>query len=133
MTLPDAALRSYPRIREYAGRTAVAGIRSQTLFPGGDRADLPTFTARVELVEALGSESMAYFHVDNRPIRSEAATVDDAVAAAGDSTTSVIGSRPNLVAEFPPHIQLGLTDDVQVGIDLANLHFFDEETGAPLR
>jgi multiple sugar transport system ATP-binding protein len=133
LQLSDETLRAYPRLREYAGRTAVVGIRSQALHPAGDRSDLPTFNARVELVEALGAESMAYFKVDNYTIRSEAVTVDETLAAADANEGSVIGSRPNLVAEFPPHVQLRLTDEVPIAVDVSKLHFFDEGTGEPLR
>jgi hypothetical protein len=45
----------------------------------------------------------------------------------------VVGSRPNLVASFPPHVQLTLGDEVPVAVDTKNLHFFDEASGAPLR
>ena len=133
LPLTDEALHAYPRLREYAGRTAVAGIRSQTLHPASDRTDLPTFSARVELVEALGAESMAYFKVDNYTIGSEAVTVDETLAAADTNEGSVIGSRPNLVVEFPPHVQLRLTDEVPIAVDVSKLHFFDEATGEPLR
>src|SRR3954447_14887630 len=133
LPVPDAALREYPRLREYAGRNVVAGIRSQALFPTGDRADLPTFTARVELVEALGSESMAYFKVDNRSIRSDAVVVDETLAAGDDRAESVVGSRPNVVAQFPPHLQLRLHTEVPIAVDVARIHFFDEQSGAPLR
>jgi multiple sugar transport system ATP-binding protein len=133
LQVPDPALRAYPRLREYSGRSVVAGIRSQALHPTGDRPDLPTFTARVELVEALGSESMAYFKVDNRAIRSDAVVVDETLAAADEHEGSVIGSRPNVVAEFPPHVQLRIADEVPVAIDVSQVHFFDEGTGEPLR
>ena len=133
LPVTDEAMHAYPRLREYAGRTAVAGIRSQALHAASDRADLPTFNARVELVEALGAESMAYFKVDNYTIGSEAVTVDETLAAADANEGSVIGSRPNLVAEFPPHVQLRLTDDVPIAVDISKLHFFDEATGEPLR
>ena len=133
LAVPDAALRTYPRLREYDGRTVVAGIRSQALHPASDRTDLSSFTARVELVEALGSESMAYFKVDNRAIKSDAVVVDEALAAAEEHEGSVIGSRPNLVAEFPPHVRLAINDEVPVAVEVTKLHFFDEGTGAPLR
>jgi multiple sugar transport system ATP-binding protein len=133
LPVTDEALHAYPRLREYAGRTAVAGIRSQALHPASDRTDLPTFSARVELVEALGAESMAYFKVDNYTIGSEAVTVDETLAEADSHEGSVIGSRPNLVAEFPPHVQLRLTDEVPIAVDVSKLHFFDEATGDPLR
>jgi hypothetical protein len=41
--------------------------------------------------------------------------------------------RPNLVACFPPHVQLRLGTDVPFAIDTRNLDFFDEGTGASLR
>ena len=46
---------------------------------------------------------------------------------------SVVGSRPNLVASFPPYVQLKIGDRVQIAVDAKNLHFFDEVSGAPLR
>ena len=51
----------------------------------------------------------------------------------GAGTETVVGSRPNLVASFPPHVQLKLADTVPIAIDTKNLHFFDEASGAPLR
>jgi multiple sugar transport system ATP-binding protein len=133
LKVPDAALKTYPRLREYSGRTVVAGIRSQALYPTGERSDLPTFPARVELVEALGSQSMAYFKVDNIAIKSDAVVVDETLAAADEHEGSVIGSRPNLVAEYPPDVQLKLNEEVPVAVDVAKVHFFDEGTGEPLR
>jgi hypothetical protein len=76
---------------------------------------------------------MAYFKIDNRAIRSDAVVVDETLAEVDEHEGSVIGSRPNLVAEFPPHVRLGINDDVPVAVDVAKLHFFDEATGEPLR
>jgi ABC-type sugar transport system ATPase subunit len=85
----------------------------------------------VELVEALGGESMAYFRVDARSIKAEVAEEEEVLAS--ESGETVVGSRPNLVASFPPHVQLKLADDVAIAVDTKNLHFFDEASGAPLR
>ena len=54
----------------------------------------------------------------------------DVVEEAG---AGVGGVRPNLVAGFPAHIQLKLTEEIPVAIDVSRLHFFDAETGEPLR
>ena len=62
--VPDAALAAYQGLRGYGGRTVVAGVRSQYLFPAAARPELPTLTGRVDLVEALGGESIVYFHID---------------------------------------------------------------------
>ena len=45
----------------------------------------------------------------------------------------MVRRSPNLVASFPPHVQLKLGDDVAVAVDTKNLHFFDEASGSPLR
>jgi multiple sugar transport system ATP-binding protein len=132
LAIPEQALRAYPGLREYGGKPVVVGIRAGSLHPPSERPDLPTITARVELVESLGGESMAYFRVDARHIKSEAAEEED-VLAAGDAPEVVVGSRPNLVASFPPHVQLRLRDEVPIAVDTRNLHFFDEASGAPLR
>ena len=48
--------------------------------------------------------------------RREANEEEEALAA-GATTESVVGSRPNLVASFPPHVQLRLGDDVPIAVD----------------
>jgi multiple sugar transport system ATP-binding protein len=131
--IADEAVHLYPRLREYDGRNVIVGLRAGDLHPGQGHESLPTFGARVELVESLGGESMAYFKVDARQIRSDATVVDETLAEADDHEESVVGSRPNLVASFPPHVQLRLGDDVPVAVDTRGLHFFDEASGAPLR
>src|SRR4051794_17583663 len=133
LAIADEALKLYPRLREFEGRSVIVGLRPGDLHPAQERSDLPRIRARVELVESLGGESMAYFKVDTRQITSEAHAVDESLAAADDREESVVGSRPNLVASFPPHVQLRLGDEVGVAVDTRNLHFFDEASGAPLR
>jgi multiple sugar transport system ATP-binding protein len=131
LEIADEALRNYPRLREYGGRPVIVGVRAGDLHPAQGRTDLPQLHARVELVEALGGESMAYFHVDARQIKAESVEEEDLLA--NEASTTVVGSRPNLVASFPPHVQLKLGDEVPIAVDTKNLHFFDEATGHPLR
>jgi multiple sugar transport system ATP-binding protein len=125
----EEAIRAYPKVRERGGQNVVAGIRASNLHHAAERPDLPSITARVELLEALGSESMAYFHVDAMAIRTDV-TFDETTGEGGES---VVGSRPNFVASFPPHIQLQIDTEVPVAMEVSKLHFFDEETGEPLR
>jgi multiple sugar transport system ATP-binding protein len=133
LAIADEAIKQYPRVREYNGRNVIVGLRPGDLHPAQGRTDLPQIQARVELVESLGGESMAYFKVDARQIKSEAHAVDESLAEGAEHEESVVGSRPNLVASFPPHVQLRLGDEVGVAVDTRNLHFFDEASGAPLR
>ena len=132
LPIAPEALQQYPRLREYDGRPVIVGLRAGDLHPAQGRDDLPQIHASVEIVESLGGESMAYFRVDARHIKSETAEEED-VLAADDTPEVVVGSRPNLVASFPPHVQLRLRDEVPIAVDTRNLHFFDEASGAPLR
>jgi len=131
LPISGEALGNYPRLREYDGRNVIVGLRAGDLHPGQERGDLPKIQARVELVESLGGESMAYFHVDARQIKAEGVVEEQELESSDEA--SVVGSRPNLVASFPPHIQLKLGDEVPVSVDTGKLHFFDEGTGEPLR
>ena len=128
--VPDQALKAYPKVRSYNGRTVIAGLRSQFIHPASERPELPTIDARVDLVEALGAESIAYFRIDARAIRDVEVgqEVEEAAAVEGP-----VGSRPNLVAQFPAHVVLKLQSQVPVAVDVGRLHFFDGDTGEPLR
>src|SRR5579871_456275 len=127
LAVSDEAVRNYPRLREWGGRNVIVGMRAGDLHPAQGRTDLPQIHARVELVEALGGESMAYFRVDARSIKAEVAEEEEMLAS--ESGETVVGSRPNLVASFPPHVQLKLGDEVPVAVDTKNFHFFDEASG----
>jgi multiple sugar transport system ATP-binding protein len=132
LQVPDEALAAYPRLRGAEGRTVVAGVRSQYLHPASERPDLPTLEGRVDLVEALGGESIVYFHIDAFAVR-EGQHEDEEVEVVEGGGEGVVASRPNLVAEFPAHVQLRLTETVPVAVDVAKMHFFDAESGEPLR
>jgi multiple sugar transport system ATP-binding protein len=130
LPVPDEALRAYPGLRGLNGKPVVTGIRSQFLHPASERPDLPTLTGRVELIEALGSDSMVYLHIDANAVREGQHADQDIIEEAG---AGVGGVRPNLVADFPSHVQLRLTDEIPVAVDVAKLHFFDGDSGEPLR
>ena len=130
LPVPDEALKAYPKLRSMDGRTVVAGVRSEFLHPAAERPDLPTIDAEVELVEALGSESIVYFKIDAFAIREGQ---HEEVGEVPTSTEGIVAARPNLVAEFPAHTILRLSEHVPVAVDVMRMHFFDGETGAPLR
>ncbi|MGZ8783144.1 MAG: hypothetical protein ACXWZB_06565, partial [Gaiellaceae bacterium] len=108
-------------------------IRAGDLDLATVRPDLPSLTARLDIVEALGSESVAYFRVDAPVVRTEGAVAEDEEAA-GDGE-GVTAQRPNLVATIPAETGFGLRpgEEIALGFDTAKLHAFDRETGAPLR
>jgi multiple sugar transport system ATP-binding protein len=135
LALADETLERYPGVRGYGGRSVVLGVRADDLHFARERTDLPSLDARLELLEALGSTSMAYFKVDAPTVRPGVDEVDEELEAEEESGEGVTAARPNLVASFAAREVLGLRldEELPVAVDVARLHFFDQETGAPLR
>jgi multiple sugar transport system ATP-binding protein len=131
LPIPDQALANYPKLRDWNGRAVIVGLRAGDLHPAQGFDQLPQITANVELVESLGGESMAYFKVAARHIKAETSAAEEELE--NEDAASVVGSRPNLVASFPPHVHMQIGDRVPIAVDAKNLHFFDEASGAPLR
>jgi multiple sugar transport system ATP-binding protein len=132
-TLPipnEVLLHTYPKLRLYVGEVVTIGVRSQHLYPSDARPDLPKIAAEVELVEALGGESIGYCKVDAVAVREGQ---DDDDAELGDGAEGVVASRPNLVASFPAGTALRIGDRIDLGIDVRHMHFFDRHSGAPLK
>jgi multiple sugar transport system ATP-binding protein len=132
LALGDPATASHPLLRGYAGGGVVVGVRSEDLHPAVSRPDLSSLSAQLLNVEALGSETIAYLRLDAESVGVHADPEEEALAEAG-SAESIVASRPNLVAAFPPRVTLRLDERVPVAIDIAHLHFFDVDTGAALR
>ncbi len=132
LTISPAALAHYPGLTSGGeGRAIVVGIRSEDLHPAASRPELETLTARVELVEALGSETVGYLRLDAKAVRPsshQTDAVDEAVSEHG-----VTAQRPNFVASLPPRIALRGGETIELGVNVDHLHFFDAESGVALR
>jgi len=127
--IPDTALERYSKLVGYAGQTVVVGARSEDLHAPETHPELQCLSAKLVNLEALGSETVCYFRVDVPTIGS-VEKVEDLEPVDHES---FVAERPNFVASFPPRVSPRIDEVVQVAIDTARLHFFDEETGAALR
>ncbi len=90
-------------IDRYAGRDVVVGIRPEHIFDRAEVAEAPpgsTFTARIDLVEPLGSETLIH---------------------------AIVGGQP-LVAKVSPDTELRRGHIVELVVDTRHLHIFDRET-----
>src|SRR4029079_3457500 len=83
--LEEEALAGYPGLRGSDGRKVIVGLRAGDLHPQG-RGELPTINARVQRVESRGGESMAYFKVDARSLKSEAGEEEEALESDSEET-----------------------------------------------
>jgi multiple sugar transport system ATP-binding protein len=129
--LSDEAMRRFPEVRGREGREVVLGVRADDLHRADRRPDLPSIDADLELIEALGSQSIVYFRVDAMVIGVDEDLLDEQEAD-GEGVTA---ARPNLVSAMPAEAAVGLRagERVPVAIDTRHIHLFDAETGEPLR
>jgi len=129
--LSDEAMRRFPEARGREGREVVLGVRADNLHRADRRPDLPAINAGLELIEALGSQSIAYFRIDAMVIGVD----DDLLEEQELAGEGVTAARPNLVAAMPAEEAVGLRagEQVPLAIDTKHIHLFDAETGAPLR
>jgi multiple sugar transport system ATP-binding protein len=130
LALPVDLGRRRPGLVAGESRKLVVGIRPEHLMVvEGDADRGTTLAAHVELVEALGNESLVHFSTDARRIRSRggAWTADAAaVQASGDIAGA---SASEGVARVDPRVRVAAGDGVALAVDVGRLHFFDAETG----
>jgi multiple sugar transport system ATP-binding protein len=134
LPLAGRALARYPGARRGGGLPVILGVRADDLHPPRSRDDLPRLEARLQLVEALGSTSMAYFRIDAHAVTAGEEGIEEAVEQEAGAQ-GVTAARPNLVASFSARdaLDLKVEEMVPVGVDTAQIHLFDAETGEPLR
>jgi multiple sugar transport system ATP-binding protein len=111
-----------PQLRSYDGRSVIVGIRPEDYEDAELAPNVPEsqrITSKVSLLEALGSEIMAHFHVD-------APTVDsgdpDAVEDKGHA------GQANAVGRFNPRSRARMGQQIEIAISTENMHFFDPQT-----
>ena len=108
----------------------MVGIRPEhlTVAERGDADRETTLAARVELVEALGNESLVHFSTDARRVRNRggAWTPDEAAQASGGIAGA---SAAEGVARVDPRVPVAAGDRVALAVGIDRLHYFDAETG----
>jgi multiple sugar transport system ATP-binding protein len=135
IALGEEALSVHPRLKDYAGKTVVVGIRPEDLEDAAQATDVPAdrrLQGKVVLREALGSDLMVHFVVDAKPALTEdarelAQDVGDERAVKEVETGEV--AETTVVGRFDPRSKLKEDETAEVAVDTRALHFFDPETG----
>ena len=127
LAIPASRLADSPRLREYAGRDVIVGIRPEiledaALSTGGAQASLPV---RILLKEGLGSEVVVHAHLDARAPAVKTAQGENTLLGEGDGVV--------VIARLDPRTTVALDTEAQLTIELERLHFFDPETGLSVR
>jgi multiple sugar transport system ATP-binding protein len=134
--VPEAALERYPRVREYAGRDVIVGMRPEHFYrPDGSTPDSERWTGReVVLVEQLGAEMLIHFETKTVPVVSDEIreAVDNREAFAELERRAEAGAQPFTARQEPGDPpKIGSTVDLAFRTEY--LHFFDADSSEALR
>ncbi len=115
----------------------VAGLRPESFEDAELTGDLPrergiVFEAEIDLVESLGSDLFAYFHVESEGVQSDqlADVIADRLEETGAPEPREGHER--LVARLDPASKIKRRDTAKLWADTAKLHLFDPDSGESL-
>jgi multiple sugar transport system ATP-binding protein len=139
LTLPADVLSARPALQRYLGRAVAVGIRPEALDEPGaaDGAGGGRLRGRVQTIEALGPELLAYVDIEAQPVLVEDVLegLVDAEAAediAAIRTDAGGAPRATVVARLDAGARVRPDDTLELVVDLGRLHFFDLESGEAL-
>jgi multiple sugar transport system ATP-binding protein len=133
LTLPSEAVNMRPALQRYLGRTVAVGMRPEALDEPGPSANGARLHGRVQTIEALGPELLAYVDIEAQPV-----LVDDVLEGLADGEAAKDlqemksggeGARATVVARLDAAARVRPDDQIELAVDLGKLHFFDLETG----
>jgi multiple sugar transport system ATP-binding protein len=116
----------------------VAGIRPEhfedaTIVADATKAERGlTFEAEIDMVESLGSDLYAYFHIESEGVQSDqlADLVGERLAETG--AAGLREGQEQIVARLEPTSKVKRRQTAQLWADTAKLHLFDPDTGKRL-
>jgi multiple sugar transport system ATP-binding protein len=122
VALAPEALSKRPALQKYSGQRVVVGIRPEDFEDAEIATNAPAdrrMKATVRLVEALGSELVVHFELD------EAKRVN---SGDPDAPEELLGEGvANAVARFSPRSRVHVDADVDISVASENIHFFDAQ------
>jgi multiple sugar transport system ATP-binding protein len=115
----------------------VAGLRPENFEDASVVGDLKqergvVFEAEIDLVESLGSDLFAYFHIESEGVQSD--QLADLVGDRLDETgaANVREGEEQIVARLDPTSEVKRGQRTELWADTAKLHLFDPESGESL-
>jgi len=116
----------------------VAGLRPENFEDAEVVGDLKqerglVFEAEIDLVESLGSDLFAYFHVESEGVQSDqlADLVEDRLDETG--AANIREGEEQVVARLEPTSKVRRGERAELWADTAKLHLFDPESGESLK
>jgi multiple sugar transport system ATP-binding protein len=125
------------RVGRVDGKPLIAGIRPEdfedaSVVAAEVRPQGTTFTAELDLVEAMGAEYYAHFGVGGGNGQLESADLQDLRDDAGGEAETTASGEAVVVARLSPNSQVRVGQNAELWLDATKLHFFEVDNGASL-
>jgi len=125
----------HDRVREHSGRNLIAGIRPEHFedanLTGEARDRGATFTAKIDVLESLGSELYAHFRVSS-DAAIESQELRELAEDAGGGDVPMEGGEGSVVARLDPASDVKQGQEAELWVDATKLQLFDPEDGRNL-
>jgi multiple sugar transport system ATP-binding protein len=136
LPIPDEVVAARSRLRAFAGRTVVVGIRPEDMEDATLVTDAPPerrITSVVDLREALGSDVVVHFTIDATQAMTD--DVKELAIDVGQEALELVqghaeGGHSSVVARLNPRTRASKGEPIDLVVDTHRLHFFDPENGS---
>jgi multiple sugar transport system ATP-binding protein len=109
----------------------IAGIRPEhfedAALVGDKRNQGAVFSAKIDLVESMGSELYAYFSTEGGELQSD--QLEELAADAGTAEVPGAGGETKVVARLDPASNVQQGQETELWLDATKIHFFDADGG----
>ena len=135
LPVPDEAREGVGDAAE--AKTVIVGIRPESfedakVVSDEARRDGVSFKAKIDLIEALGSENFAYFHLEGTRVDSDQLQEIAEDAGLGEVPSASGGGDTALVARLDESSKIAKNTEAELWVDTRRLYLFDPENGKSL-
>jgi multiple sugar transport system ATP-binding protein len=125
LNLGESLYQRVASLRSYAGHKVVVGLRAEDLpVATGDQKSDANLVAKVEEVEALGSELLVHFSLDATRVTGEAQGLDETDELEA-TAIDVVGEG---VARVEPRAEVHVGRNASFAVYTERMYFFDADT-----
>ena len=128
-------LKKRPDLERFFDKEVIVGVRPQDFEDAAFAGDggSTRLRADVDLVEALGTQTLVHFQVDSPPVQTEEMkelAQDTGAVEVGRYEQQTGSGKTDFVAEIDPKAAVRNGESVELVVDTTQLHFFDPQSGA---
>jgi multiple sugar transport system ATP-binding protein len=130
LPIPQEVMDNRPTITNYIGHDVILGIRPSD-FEEASQADTAwaPMTVTTHVTEALGDEIHVIFMIDAPPVEHKDVTDLTPNDKEDHATVPLLEGKTRWTARVNARATVRTGDQIKLGVDTRNLHFFDPKTG----